>query len=130
MFLSDGNSASFSRMDTTVRKKTRPLKLKKKMYEFYAAPITKYYCHSVSPEIFFFCMEGFLLALISCFPQIAYAVFLAAYTFISLVKTPKNPSWPELYVVACMFTFGCERLRTFLTTEPVEFMVKLWYVVF
>ncbi len=30
------------------RKKTRPLKIKKKLYEFYAAPITKYYSHSVS----------------------------------------------------------------------------------
>ena len=41
---------SFQRMDTTnsLRKKTRPLRLKKKLYEFYAAPITKYYCHSVS----------------------------------------------------------------------------------
>lgn len=40
-------------MDTTgtVRKKTRPLKMKTKLYEFYAAPITKYYCHSVSLSI-------------------------------------------------------------------------------
>ena len=40
---------NFNKMEnTSVRKKTRPLKLKKKLYEFYAAPITKYYCHSVS----------------------------------------------------------------------------------
>ena len=31
-----------------MRKKTRPLRLKKKLYEFYAAPITKYYSHCVS----------------------------------------------------------------------------------
>ena len=30
-----------SRMDLSYKKKTRPLKLKKKLYEFYAAPITK-----------------------------------------------------------------------------------------
>ena len=30
------------------KKKTRPLKLRKKLYEFYAAPISKYFCHSVS----------------------------------------------------------------------------------
>ena len=39
---------SFSRVDPQMRKKTRPLKLKKKLYEFYAAPITKYYSHCVS----------------------------------------------------------------------------------
>ncbi len=57
----------FSRMDPNLARaasrKTRPLRLKKKLYEFYAAPITKYYCHSV-----------------------AYAVFLFLYTYICLVR--------------------------------------------
>ena len=35
-------------LDFSVKKKTKPLKLKKKFYEFYAAPISKYICHSVS----------------------------------------------------------------------------------
>jgi hypothetical protein len=55
IFINDASNVtdmnfSFSRMDTytQVRKKTRPLKLKKKLYEFYAAPITKYYSHCVS----------------------------------------------------------------------------------
>ena len=34
-----------------MRKKTRPLRLKKKLYEFYAAPITKYYSHCVSHSL-------------------------------------------------------------------------------
>ena len=42
---------SFSRVDPQMRKKTRPLKLKKKLYEFYSAPITKYYSHCVSGYI-------------------------------------------------------------------------------
>ena len=42
-----------SRMDLSYKKKTRPLKLKKKLYEFYAAPITKYFCHSVRYGVLF-----------------------------------------------------------------------------
>ena len=66
IFLNDlsnaANSFSFSRgvagcADPTgsgggqMRKKTRPLRLKKKLYEFYAAPITKYYSHCVSHSL-------------------------------------------------------------------------------
>ena len=39
------------RIDYTAKKKTRPLKLRKKLYEFYAAPISKYFSHSVSLSI-------------------------------------------------------------------------------
>ena len=52
-----------SRIDYMAKKKTRPLKLRKKLYEFYAAPISKYVCHSM-----------------------AYAIFLAVYTYICLGK--------------------------------------------
>ena len=33
--------------DFVTKRRTRPLKLRKKLYEFYAAPITKYFSHSV-----------------------------------------------------------------------------------
>ena len=55
--------------DFVAKKKTRPLKLRKKFYEFYAAPISKYICHTI-----------------------AYVAFLATYTYICLVKTPIEPS--------------------------------------
>lgn len=98
-----GSFLNFNKMDNpSVRKKTRPLKLKKKLYEFYAAPITKYYCHSL-----------------------AFAVFLFMYSYICLVKTPKTPSFPELYVVAVQICFGCEKLRTLLITEPAELSLNL-----
>ena len=88
--------------DFVTKKKTRPLKLRKKLYEFYAAPISKYCCHSI-----------------------AYVVFLAVYTYICLVKTPLVPSGPELYVTACMICYGCEKIRTLITTEPNGFLSKL-----
>ena len=34
--------------DFVTKKKARPLKMRKKLYEFYAAPISKYICHLVS----------------------------------------------------------------------------------
>ncbi|XP_059081116.1 transient receptor potential cation channel trpm-like isoform X3 [Tigriopus californicus] len=100
--LNDYGTTTFKIDNPTVRKKTRPLRLKKKLYEFYAAPITKYYCHSI-----------------------AYAIFLVVYTYICLVRTPKFPNIPEWYVAACQVCFGCEKIRTFLITEPVELRLKL-----
>ena len=38
----------YTRHDFLIKRKTRPLKWKKKLYEFYAAPITKFFSHSVS----------------------------------------------------------------------------------
>ncbi|CAB4068423.1 TRPM3 [Lepeophtheirus salmonis] len=95
-----------SKMDLC-RKKTRPLKWKKKLYEFYAAPITKFYCHSI-----------------------AYMIFLVFYTYVCLVKTPLRPSWAEIYVVACMISFGSEKIRQILVAEPSGFFQKLkvWFL--
>lgn len=98
----------FSRMDPNyirANRKTRPLKLKKKLYEFYAAPITKYYCHSV-----------------------AYTVFLIMYTYICLVRTPLTPSYYEMYVAACHLAFALELLRIFLTTDATDFQTKFWVI--
>ena len=43
-----GASANFDEESTIFKRKNKQLKWKKKLREFYAAPITKYYCHSVS----------------------------------------------------------------------------------
>jgi hypothetical protein len=59
------------------------------------------------------------------FFQIAYAVFLAVYTYICLVRTPIIPSWPELYVTACMINYGAEKIRTLIAAEPSGFLEKL-----
>ena len=61
--------------------------------------------------------------------QIAYAVFLAVYTYICLVRTPLKPSWPEIYVTACMICYGFEKVRTLIAAEPPGFFEKIqvWY---
>ena len=61
--------------------------------------------------------------------QIAYAVFLAVYTYICLVKTPDHASEPEIYVTACIICYGFEKIRTLIAAEPTSFSAKLrvWY---
>ena len=89
------------------KKKTRPLKWKKKLYEFYAAPITKYYSH-----------------------LFAYLIFLISYTYICLVKTPDVPSPLEWYVAACMANFFLEKTRQVIAAEPTNILKKVKAFVF
>ena len=104
-FLEETNLLSKS--DTVGKKKTRPLKWKKKLYEFYAAPITKYYSH-----------------------LFAYLIFLTAYTYICLVKTPDLPSPVEYYVAACMANFFLEKIRQIIAAEPTNIFKKMQAFVF
>ena len=83
-------------------KRMRPLTMKKKLYEFYGAPITKFYSHFI-----------------------AYMVFLGLFTYICLVKTPSVPSVPEVLVTAYIATYGLEKLRQLCALEPSRFSQKL-----
>ena len=104
-FLEAGNFLSKS--ENAVKKKTRPLKWKKKLYEFYAAPITKYYSH-----------------------LFAYLIFLISYTYICLVKTPEVPTPVEWYVAACMTNFFLEKTRQVIAAEPTNILKKIKAFVF
>ena len=109
-FQSEGfleGSNILSKNDTVGKKKTRPLKWKKKLYEFYAAPVTKYYSH-----------------------LFAYLIFLTAFTYICLVKTPDLPAPVEYYVAACMANFFLEKIRQIIATEPTNPFKKIQAFVF
>jgi transient receptor potential cation channel subfamily M member 3 len=86
-----------------VRKKQRQLNFKKKIYEFYAAPIVKFWCHSM-----------------------AYIAFLLIYTYTLLIKLPEVPAWNEYYVMAYIATFGCEMIHEIVVSEPIQLRQKLW----
>ncbi|XP_071516413.1 transient receptor potential cation channel trpm isoform X2 [Panulirus ornatus] len=73
-----------------------------KLYEFYNAPITKFWAHSI-----------------------AYVFFLCLYTYVVLVRLPKQPEWMEWYVVAYISTLILEKIREILSTEPVELKQKI-----
>lgn len=58
--------------DFEQRRRMRELHLKKKFYEFYAAPITKFWSWSM-----------------------AYFFFLVVFTYTVLIRTPETPEWNE-----------------------------------
>ena len=79
------------------RRRNKQLRIKKKFYEFYAAPITKFWSHSM-----------------------AFVAFLMIYTYTVLVRLPQVPEWNEYYIIAYILTFGGEKIREILASEPVK----------
>lgn len=80
----------------------RQLRAKKKLREFYTAPITKFWLWSIT-----------------------YFAFLIVFTYTMLIATPPTPEWHEIYVIAFMATFGCEKIREIFASEPVKLRQKL-----
>ena len=67
--------------------------MKKKFYEFYGAPVTKFWSHSI-----------------------AYVIFLIIYTHMMLVRMPVVPQWNEYFIIAHIATFGFEKIREILAS--------------
>ncbi|XP_024940536.1 transient receptor potential cation channel trpm isoform X3 [Cephus cinctus] len=88
-------------------KTNRPLRFKKKLYEFYTAPITKFWANAI-----------------------AYIVFLLLFSYCILVRMGKKPTWPEIYAIAYICTLGCEKVREIVSSEPAtlshKFSVWAW----
>ncbi|XP_011879176.1 PREDICTED: transient receptor potential cation channel trpm isoform X4 [Vollenhovia emeryi] len=88
-------------------KTTRPLRLKKKLYEFYTSPITKFWANAI-----------------------AYIIFLLFFSYCILVHMDDHPSVAEIYAIAYICTLGCEKVREIATSEPAtlshKFSVWAW----
>jgi transient receptor potential cation channel subfamily M protein 3 len=82
--------------------KNRPLSWRRKLYEFYAAPITKFWADCI-----------------------AYCIFLTGFTYVILVKMEITPSWKGIYVITYICTFACEKIREIVSSEPVSLRQKL-----
>ena len=82
--------------------KNQQLSTKKKLYEFYAAPVTTFWAHSM-----------------------AYIAFLLIYTYTILFALPDDPAWNEYYVIAFIATYGCDKMREMLVSEPLQLRQKL-----
>ncbi|CAN8029440.1 unnamed protein product, partial [Ixodes persulcatus] len=85
-----------------IRTRKRPLRLGRKIYEFYAAPVTKFWSHAI-----------------------AYGIFLCFFTFVVLVKMRPEPSWQEVYVIAYIVTLAVEKVREAMMSEPENFTQKI-----
>ena len=75
------------------------LTLKKKLFLFYNAPITKFWQNAIF-----------------------YIIFLIAFSYIILTKTPQQPSCPEIFVLTYLFTYGIDKLREVLNLSKVFFI--------
>ena len=71
-----------------VQNQNKSLKLGIKIYEFYNAPITKFWQN-----------------------LIVYIIFLICFGYTVLVKTPDKPSPTEIFVLTYIFTFGIDKIR-------------------
>ncbi|XP_077512947.1 transient receptor potential cation channel, subfamily M [Amblyomma americanum] len=85
-----------------IRTRKRPLKLGRKIYEFYAAPVTKFWSHAI-----------------------AYGIFLCFFTYVVLVKMRPEPTWQEVYVIAYIVTLAVEKVREAMMSEPENFTQKI-----
>nr|XP_031831951.1 transient receptor potential cation channel trpm isoform X6 [Nomia melanderi] len=88
-------------------KNSRPLRLRKKLYEFYTAPITKFWANAI-----------------------AYIIFLLLFSYCILIHMEYHPSLAEIYAIAYICTLGCEKVREIATSEPAtlshKFSVWAW----
>ncbi|XP_054000697.1 transient receptor potential cation channel trpm isoform X3 [Hylaeus anthracinus] len=88
-------------------KTSRPLRLKKKLYEFYTAPITKFWANAI-----------------------AYIIFLVLFSYCILIHMDDHPSLAEIYAITYVCTLGCEKVREIATSEPAtlshKFSVWAW----
>ena len=71
-----------------VKRRSNKLRFGKKIYEFYNAPITKFWQHTI-----------------------IYIIFLLCFAYIVLVKTPTRPSYPEIFVLVYTFSSGLDKIR-------------------
>ncbi|XP_040925996.1 transient receptor potential cation channel subfamily M member 1-like isoform X2 [Betta splendens] len=102
-----------SNIDTTSKKgdeeenqkKQRKIPLRRKIYEFYTAPFTKFWFNTIS-----------------------YLVYLMLYNYIILVKMERWPSLQEWIVISYIITLGVEKVRQILMSEPgkLKQKIKVW----
>ncbi|XP_046871893.1 LOW QUALITY PROTEIN: transient receptor potential cation channel subfamily M member 6-like [Hypomesus transpacificus] len=82
------------------------LRWTRKFYEFYTAPVVKFWFHTMS-----------------------YLVFLMLFAYMVLVKLEEQPSWPEWLVIAYILSTALEKTREVMMSEPRQPIKKLrvWF---
>ncbi|XP_069481929.1 transient receptor potential cation channel subfamily M member 6 [Ambystoma mexicanum] len=97
------NSAESQNLDASSGQGS--LSLSRKAYEFYNAPIVKFWFHTM-----------------------AYLVFLMLFTYTVLVKMEPRPTAQEWCVIIYIFTTAIEKIREVFISEPGKFSqkVKVW----
>ncbi|XP_068131686.1 transient receptor potential cation channel subfamily M member 1 isoform X2 [Hyperolius riggenbachi] len=103
----DGNADVTSRKgdEENGRNKQRSIPIGTKIYEFYNAPIVKFWFYTIS-----------------------YLGYLLLFNYIILVKMERWPSYQEWIVISYILTLGVEKVREILMSEPGKLSqkVKVW----
>ncbi|KAM4746748.1 transient receptor potential cation channel subfamily M member 1 isoform 3-T3 [Rhinophrynus dorsalis] len=103
----DGNADANSRKgdEENGNRKQRSIPIGTKIYEFYNAPIVKFW-----------------------FYTIAYLAYLMLFNYVILVKMERWPSVQEWVVISYILTLGLEKVREILMSEPGKLSqkVKVW----
>ncbi|XP_018411158.1 PREDICTED: transient receptor potential cation channel subfamily M member 3 isoform X3 [Nanorana parkeri] len=99
--LARGNGDSSRKKDDDEHPRHRLIPLGRKIYEFYNAPIVKFW-----------------------FYTIAYMSYLMLFNYIVLVKMDRWPSTQEWIVISYIFTLGIEKVREILMSEPGKLLQK------
>uniref|UniRef100_A0A183DA22 Ion_trans domain-containing protein n=1 Tax=Gongylonema pulchrum TaxID=637853 RepID=A0A183DA22_9BILA len=78
--------------------------LRRKLYEFYVAPITTFWAWTI-----------------------LFCIFLGCFAYTLLIRTPVRPTWLEWFVFAYVVAFALEHLRKFMMSEPESIAQKVKY---
>uniref|UniRef100_A0A8C0FNC4 Transient receptor potential cation channel subfamily M member 3 n=1 Tax=Bubo bubo TaxID=30461 RepID=A0A8C0FNC4_BUBBB len=97
--------SSRKKEEEEVQTRHRLIPVGRKIYEFYNAPIVKFW-----------------------FYTLAYIGYLMLFNYIVLVKMDRWPSTQEWIVISYIFTLGIEKMREILMSEPGKLLqkVKVW----
>ncbi|XP_075067071.1 transient receptor potential cation channel subfamily M member 3 isoform X4 [Mixophyes fleayi] len=99
--LARGNGDSSRKKDDDEHPRHRLIPLGRKIYEFYNAPIVKFWFYTM-----------------------AYIGYLMLFNYIVLVKMDRWPSTQEWIVISYIFTLGIEKMREILMSEPGKLLQK------
>ncbi|KAM8961538.1 transient receptor potential cation channel subfamily M member 3 isoform 3-T3 [Pelodytes ibericus] len=99
--LARGNGDTSRKKDDDEHPRHRLIPLGRKIYEFYNAPIVKFWFYTM-----------------------AYMGYLMLFNYIVLVKMERWPSTQEWIVISYIFTLGIEKMREILMSEPGKLMQK------
>ncbi|CAB1338835.1 unnamed protein product, partial [Coregonus sp. 'balchen'] len=95
----DAVSKTGDEVETVVTKRRVPIR--KKIYEFYNTPFTKFWFNTASR------------LLIQLKTNISYLAYLCLYNYIILVKMERWPSLQEWIVISYIITLGMEKVRQY-----------------
>ena len=85
-----------------IKRRSNKLRFGKKIYEFYNAPITKFWQHTI-----------------------IYIIFLLCFAYIVLVKTPTRPSYPEIFVLVYTFSYGLDKIREVSELGQAQYTLRV-----